>query len=153
MNKEQLRKGISILYDMELNNYLMTKTISRMSYEIENLGIKRNFSEPRLQRDSNNQGLGWIGGFGCLGAFIGMFVGVFANALLSGVVLGILIGMCIGGCGLSISYINSDKAARERYNRDCDSYNIKVENDNVRVKRELQEKEIIIDEINQLGLV
>jgi hypothetical protein len=46
MNKEQLRKGISILYDMELNNYLMTRTISQLYYEIEDLGIKQNFEEP-----------------------------------------------------------------------------------------------------------
>ena len=83
MNKEQLKKGISILYDMELNNYLMTRTISQLYYEIEDLGIKQNFEEPTPNNRSysgsdelsGGAGIGWL-----LGAILGGAGGVHREA-------------------------------------------------------------------------
>lgn len=47
MNNTQLKKYISILYDMELNNYLMTEMISRLDSRIYSLGRKKDIAAPK----------------------------------------------------------------------------------------------------------
>lgn len=41
MAENSLQEGISILYDMEINNYLMTRSIKQLNYRIDQLGHKK----------------------------------------------------------------------------------------------------------------
>lgn len=47
-DKNVLDKSLYILYNMEVNNYAMTKLIKSLSYEINKLGRPRNISAPKL---------------------------------------------------------------------------------------------------------
>lgn len=45
-----LMKGLSILYDMELNNYMMDAAVKKLNHEISQLGFKRKVSQPKLYK-------------------------------------------------------------------------------------------------------
>ena len=45
-----LKEGIGILYDMELNNYMMNRAISELDYKINFLGRQRNIPAPQKNR-------------------------------------------------------------------------------------------------------
>ena len=49
-----LKQQIAILYDMEINNFLMTRLIDKLNSEISQLGIptKQTFHEPQKQSKS-----------------------------------------------------------------------------------------------------
>ncbi len=160
MDKEQLRKGIAILYDMELNNYLMTRTISQLYYEIEDLGIKQNFEEPTPSnrtysgRDelSGGAGIGWL-----LGAILGGAGGCASGGFLSGIggliggmIAGVIVGLIVGGIVYTVNSDAYDERMEQQYIGKCRVYNEMVEKDNIRVKKELEKKAVLIQERNRL---
>ena len=160
MDKEQLRKGISILYDMELNNYLMTRTISQLYYEIEDLGIKQNFEEPTPNNRSysgsdelsGGAGIGWL-----LGAILGGAGGCASGGFLSGIgglfggmIAGVIVGLIIGGIVYIVNSDAYDEKMEKQYIDKCRVYNEMVEKDNIRVEKELKKKAILIQERNRL---
>ena len=81
MKKEQLQKGISILYDMEKNNYLMTRAISKLDSEISTLCRQRYIEPPKpkmLKESMLDRGFSFATPFGLMGAIIGVILGLFS---------------------------------------------------------------------------
>ena len=159
MEKHQLKKGISILYDMELNNYLLIRMISKLDYEISCLGHKNRFSHPVKPTDSYIDGdmiSCFIGGGLLLGAILGGATGCsegFINGI-GGLIAGIIIGGIIGGIiGLAVASANKeneDDKRNQEYEKQCREYERLVKNDERRVERELQKREALINIKNDL---
>lgn len=149
-----LKKGISILYDMELNNYMMTRTIQKLNNKISNMGYPRKIEEPR-------KGFTWTSIPECTGwgMIIGGIVGVFVS-LVSGCVVGdgffdkiwqiivsafkfgliclavgLLIGLIVGIVKKSIEA----SEVNERFNMEWKEYKRKIADDNSRVAFEKQQ--------------
>ena len=164
LQEQQLKEGISILYDMELNNYLMARGIEQLNRNISNLGVPKRFYEPKLAE--NHEGI-WdytevvppISAF--LGAIIGAIVGIFTeggsgfggffNGLLGafvygliGVVIGAVAGFVIGLIWGIISHSKENTRLQQIYELETASYHRAIEDDKLRVKREqLQKTELI----------
>lgn len=69
-----LQKSISILYDLELNNYLMTNTINQIKEKDSKLCIAKSISKPAKEKNE---------------------VSIFSAVITTAIILGI-IGACIG---------------------------------------------------------
>ena len=69
-----LQKSISILYDLELNNYLMTNTINQIKEKDSKLCIAKSISKPAKEKNE---------------------VSIFSAVITTAIILGI-IGTCIG---------------------------------------------------------
>ena len=153
MDKVTLKRGIEILYDMELNNYLMTKMISQIDYKISKLGHK-NYFDPPSEPHESSVGNEWIASMAKFGLFLGGIVGgavgcsegIFdgIGGLLVGCIVGIFIGLIIGA---SIAFsVNSqeDSNRQQEYEKAYTAYERAIETDNNRVQRELRKKGILI---------
>lgn len=163
-SKTELAKAIRILYDMEMNNYLMTRGIDKLDQKIYALGHKRNFEKPTLKTQSmSGEGVMGFAGLGLfLGALIfglvgcatggGLFVGL--GELISGAFVGGIGGAIVGGI---IGYLmdigevsKQNKAYEEEYHRQMTTYNSQMALDNARVEKEMRIRDVLIDEKNSL---
>lgn len=160
MNSTELKKKISVLYDMELNNYLMNEMISRLDEKIDSLGKKKNFSAPQKARGDKEL----IGACvltvgiicGVIGAILGEIYNFKADEGLLDLILGFVlypifwgaagagIGMILGLIAGLISYAKEKKEIEKDYEEDCNKLDRAMEKDAVRVKNEKKEKEILI---------
>jgi len=166
MEKKNIKKAISILYDMELHNYKMTRTIQRLNYEISCLGNPKKIYEPKEPNRPNVS----REPIGCLspiigiiiGAFVGIFIGVLTDQFLLTAFWILILGPLIG-CGLAclITFLINDskreEAEEKLYQQYLSSYKASkrrylnlVELDNIRVEKELRKKSILLTERNEL---
>lgn len=83
MDTQTLKKGIAILYDMELNNYMMTKTISDLYHRANRLGKASHFEEPQKRKSTYQFGNEWIGSLASVGALLGILLGGVAGCASS----------------------------------------------------------------------
>lgn len=166
MEEKDFKKGISILYDMELNNYLMTRSIQRLDYQIAKLGKKRTIEKPEQKYDNRlaietvdpsvKRGF-FIGGIiGVISGFIwGMswtnsplafFCGCIGAAILGIVfcMIGAVIGLIIGWIKGNIEIADNNIELEEEYNLVNGIYEVRVQLDNERVERELDEKSVLL---------
>lgn len=159
MEKHQLKKGISILYDMELNNYLLTRMISKLDYKISCLGYKNQFSCPEKPREASIDGetiSAWTGGGLFLGAFLGGATGCTEGiidgigGLFVGGIVGLIIGVIIGFVAAGTKQSNEDDKRNQEYEKQCREYERLVKNDERRVERELQKREALLNIKNDL---
>lgn len=162
--EKQLKKAISILYDMELNNYRMTRTIRRLNYEIDCLGNRQNFYLPKQDYATMNNE--WTAGLGVLGMFIGAFGGGISGCqstnsffdsidaaiggFIGGGIAGFIIGALIGFIFAIIGKANRDSEYEKEYEQKMAIYNSKVEKDDARVEKELKQRKILIAERDSL---
>lgn len=161
MNNTQLKKNISILYDMELNNYLMTEMISRLDDKINSLGRKKKFATPKKARGDKEIvtsctliGAIIIAVIAAVGGLIYNFTdpeaGLFDKIL--GVVfypvgwggVGALIGLVLGLIAGLICYSKEKREIEKIYEEDCNEHNNALKKDAVRISNEKREKEILI---------
>lgn len=165
MTKEELQQGISILYDMELNDYLMERTINELDEQIGSLGYKKRFSQPQKKSVSANfDYCVWCGFiFAVIGAIIMLingyvtYPGGFFVKLIEGILEGIL-GAVIGGIvGIIIGAfvaICKKGAAKEEEDRKYQENLAKLESakksDNIRVSNEIEQMKILSKERNLL---
>ena len=166
MKESKNKEAIKLLYDMEMNNYKMTRTISRLNYEISCLGNPAYIHEPaEPQYPEFSRGevgclpitLGGILGlvFGIAlsvpafeDGFFGFFLGMFCLAL--GLGLGVFVGW---GCGVIKKEIDRTNREDEAYKKskanyviECELYEEKMQNDAIRVEKEKRQKAILIAE-------
>ena len=168
MTEQELTQGISMLYDMETNNYLMSRTIEGLNEEIESLGFRKNYQKPVRAKTPVGDTVGasssiFLGSGGVIGGIIGAIVGFsFENfdgffnsffsllAVIIHIVIGALIGAGIGlGIGLIVGAILSAKKSTEidqSYQNQCVAYDQAVANDQRRVQLELAQRQILIEQ-------
>ena len=162
--EKQLKKAISILYDMELNNYKMTRTIQRLNYEISCLGHPQEFYTPERKYAALNND--WTTSIGCLGVILGAILGGASGCssttsffgsiesgiggLIGGGIGGFLIGALIGLMFEAIGKANRDSEYEQTYEKEMEVYNTQVERDNKRVEKELKKQKILIAERDAL---
>lgn len=160
MNNSELKKKISVLYDMELNNYLMNEMISRLDEKIDSLGRKKNFSAPSKGSGDKDVIGGCVGIAGIICGVIGAVLGEIHNFKVdenlldlifgfvlypifwgtAGVGIGIILGLIVG----LIFYSKEKKKIEKTYKEDCNKLDRAKEKDAVRVKNEKKEREILI---------
>ena len=165
MAKSLLNQGISILYDMEVNNYMMTRSIEKLNGEIARLGKKRGFRLP-YKKDPDISVFAILGIVVIISAIVGAIAGIIhgfvvgdgffekiGQALVSlifmalyfavgGVVLGLIIGI--------LAKVIGNNKAKKEYESDCEEYNSKLKNDEIRVKRELKQREYLLRQRDSL---
>ena len=157
MEQKTIKEAISILYDMEIHNYKMTRAIQRLNYEISCLGKPRNFSAP-TKRESTANGV-WPGCLAMLGVIFGAifggasgcnstssFFGSIENGiegLLGGGFAGLLIGGLFGLAIAGIGKFNRDSKYEEEYEKELQIYNSKLAADEFRVEKELKRKRFL----------
>lgn len=163
---KSLFSTISKLYDMELNNYLMTRAINELDSRITDLGKKRKIIAPTEEKaDKSDIGLSAGTGaliFGIIGIIVGVIynfkheVGFFAKLfgiILHGFTFGlvaVLIGAVLGLIYGLISYSGDNDKFRKQYLRDLKVHNNEILKDDQRVQRERKEREILIRQRNIL---
>lgn len=165
MAENTLQEGISILYDMELNNYLMTRSIRQLDYRIDQLGHKKTFRQPVKKTDvasvSENVivalSLGGIAG-AVVGAIYGLIIGdgffyKLGEAIAGVINFGLLFG-CIGaiiGLIRGVRHRSKDQQENDKqYLKECKIREQNIAKDQTRVNAELQEKKILIYQRNRL---
>lgn len=92
IKEDNLKRAVFILYDMELNNYLITRAIQKINAQIAPLGLEKNHTPPKKKQSKVS--------------FWNIFGAIALNAVTIGVVLGAVAGvlsMFFGGN--LISYI------------------------------------------------
>ena len=78
MEGKNVKEAVSILYDMELHNYKMTRAIQRLNYEISCLGNPKRFDQPSkpdypsLYQEE----------VGCLFPLVGGIVGIILSIII-----------------------------------------------------------------------
>lgn len=165
MSNSKLSEGISILYDMEQNNYLMSCGIEKMNREISKLGKSQTFSKPREEWNDFSiwtTALAFMSGGGIGGAILGAILGFFDESgfflriisLIGGTVTIGLIGGAVGFClGLIIGIIlkiRKHRIIKSNYTKACQVYEKNIAHDSIRVKQELIEKKILISMRDEL---
>lgn len=162
MNNAELKKKISVLYDMELNNYLMNEMISRLEDRIDSLGKKRNIAAPQKAGKDSDLLIGSMGTGALIFAIIGAVWGLIYNFVFEegffSKVLGFFFypftcgaaGVFIGGVlGLIVGLIllHFDKKEIEKaYKKECFEHSEALKKDSLRVEHEKREKEILIQQ-------
>lgn len=161
----KLQKGISILYDLELNDYLMAKAIAKLDDEINYLGRPKKISKP-VKGSTESGALYWIGTITVIAAIIGgiieaiisfieaegfffKFIVAFGGAI-EGAIIGAIIGLIIGLIVSIFLKSSSISAAERKFKNACDQYEKDVSADNIRVQNELRRKDFLIKERNSL---
>lgn len=178
MEKHELKETISILYDMELNNYMMTRGLKQIEREISQLGHYKRFNKPveyEYQSDysvSSEVGCKVAVVGGIIGGVIGLISqlklddfsdflgGLFQDfgMILLFAILGFAIGFGIvflivflAGQTLENHKIGKLQADADRkYKYDLQEYNKKVKADNRRVEVELKRKNYLSEQRNRL---
>ncbi len=161
----KLQQGLSILYDLELNDYLMARAISKLDNEIASLGHKKDIFKPA--RESTDFGAPfWIGTGTVAGAIIGAIVGAvqgfikttgyifrlfgaFGGAIeyaIYGAIFGLIASIIL--CVIFKLIFKAD--AEKKFKAACIRYEKDIEIDNYRVNNELVRKDFLIKQRNSL---
>lgn len=158
MESEQIRQGISMLYDLEMNNYLMTRAIAQLDNQISLLG-RYNTNALRLpQKAQNKYDLDEILGNGIMylciaciiGAIVGAVVGIITGGILDAIVYLFVFGFC-AGCGggvigIIVGFCLRYKESQNiiiRYKQDNRLYDQTFAKETVRVERENTQKKFL----------
>lgn len=162
---DKLQTGLSILYDLELNNYLMAKTISKLNNEINALGKAKKINEP-VKSSSESGALFWVGASTTVVAMVGGIVGAIRSFIKSsgfffrlivafggaieGAIIGAIIGLIIGIIVGLIAKSSTAADDERKYKDACERYEKDVSADRIRVKNELKRRDFLIQEKNAL---
>ncbi|MBE6654367.1 MAG: hypothetical protein E7608_02770 [Ruminococcaceae bacterium] len=165
MNEKQLKETVSILYDMELNNYLMALGIQHLDYQISLLGHKKNFYHPKREEAAFYKE--WTGTLFIIGLFLGAIIGGVSGCtstssftgsidagfggLFGGGIGGGIIGALIGLICDATSQGNRDEKYQSEYDAEMKEYNACVEQDDARVRKELKIKQFLTSERDALA--
>ena len=159
MEGKNVKEAVSILYDMELHNYKMTRAIQRLNYEISCLGNPKKFDQPSkpdypsLQQEPTGCLFPIIGMI--VGFVVGMFIGLTSEMkFLLTMFWGFLGPFIGGGLAYGIEYlVHASKCSEEEedlyqdrlrsYERKMRDYFRAIELDEIRVEKELQQKKIL----------
>lgn len=158
MRSEELTEGLSILYEAEQNNYLMTRAIRTLDGKINALGVGKKYAKPTRRKNKATFsidpaltiGLCTIAGALIRGIIEVLIVdgGIIYKILsfLVAAVLGAAIGAVVGFVVFFVLALISEKKAYKKeqftidaeYRKDFALYKRRLEEDKVRVAKELQ---------------
>lgn len=156
-----LKASISALYELELNNYLMERTIHTLDEKIPKLGIPQQLIPPKKEVNKYERDGCVLTILGFLFAFLGWGIGVIIGALVGsadGMMAGGLLGILLGLVACAIlntlweKRVNKEVEAETelKYKKEYGLYLRKVESENKRLERENTKKEELINERNLL---
>ena len=154
MTGAELKKGISMLYDMETNHYLMARAIQQLDREASRLAVKRGFGRAK-RKECSYSIIDFLIFLGAAGVIIGGIIGIiwqwnltsgFFDKILgvfAGGIVGILAGGGIGlGAGVVcyiVYLIIAGKQIEDAYEAECTEVrNLEIADE--RCKRELVQK-------------
>lgn len=173
MQGNDLKQGIAILYDMEKNNYFMTRTITLLDVEISKLGHKANILSPK-KKIARGGGFDLGFGIGGIGAIIGAIIGIIYtivyvftsswNIILKffaliwcglcmvviGGIVGFIIGLILGAFIGAMSDVKRNEKLEQQYSNDISNYKKRLKNDENRVNKELKKKQALIRQRNDM---
>ncbi len=161
----KLQQGVSILYDMELNNYLMARTIAKLDDEIAALGHKKKIGKP-TKKPTDFGGafytgvitvavaiicavIGAIYKFIVTGDFVMKIFEAIAGAI-NGAICGAIVGLVIAIIFCAVFKMILMSKAESEFKKDCKKYEKNLVVDQRRVNRELKQKDFLIKERDSL---
>lgn len=140
--REKLKSNVSALYEMELNNYFMTKTIKAMNGAIGKMGHPKHFEPPTRQKMVSLYQA--TGGFAGVGLGIGGGIGLSAGSIGAGLIVGLLLGLIIG---FAIDMNGREKAQRKadaEYEQALAKYQTRMASEKRRLDNESKCKSVLI---------
>ena len=160
MDKENLIQYLRYVVELEKQVYLQKRALNELDAKINSLGRSCSFQEPQVGRagkpEYGNESAKW--------AFIGVIIGFVAaliscdwvgnlNAIFSFIgyailypLIGGVVGAFIGFIVADIQHSNRQKELNLKYKYDMQEYETAKYNDAVRVKREIEQRNVIISE-------
>lgn len=147
MTEANLKKTISILYDMELNNYYMTQAISQLAVNINSLGKSNRIAKPEKE-SAGSPFFYAVGGFifGAISVIYGIieFIKNFRLLYLITIIPTLIIYFAIGAAiGAAIGFVidlfgmaSEKRRANARYDSALVKYEKALADDKKRVERE-----------------
>lgn len=147
MTEANLKKTISILYDMELNNYYMTQAISQLAVNINSLGKVNRIAKPEKE-SAGSPFFYAVGGFifGAISVIYGIieFIKNFRLLYLITIIPTLIIYFAIGAAiGAAIGFVidlfgmaSEKRRANARYDSALVKYEKALADDKKRVERE-----------------
>lgn len=163
MDKKDLVKYLSYLKTMEESIYTLEATKSKLTQRINSLGFANTYTEPKMKE--SDLSLGGCVSFpficGAVGIIPGIIFGYIAavngNSFLTPLIVTVIIAAFIGFIIGAVTMGMEDKKESEDYENAQMIYKQNVENDKLRVERELKEKNFLMGESkkieNQLSIV
>lgn len=160
--QKNLPRCISMLYDMELNQYLMTRAALLLSEKIDSLGRPKNIAAPKKQEDNDPvvssvllsilfvviicaliaAVLGAIGGAIIAKGFFGKVFRFFGEALVFAI-YGAGVGVIVGPIVTVIMRRREEKARNAKFENDKANYQKALTADANRIKLENKQKELL----------
>lgn len=161
----KLQQGLSILYDLELNDYMMARAISKLDGQINDLGRAKKINKP-TKGSTKSGALYWTGVITTVSAVIGaileaissfkeaegflfkLFV-AFGGAIV-GAITGAIFGLIIGLIVSVFLKSSSVSSAERKFKTDCEIYEKDIEKDRHRVNNELAQRDFLIKQRDSL---
>ena len=166
MTNSKLQQGISILYDMEINNYYITRAIRSLDNEISRLGNRKTFRLPSRRKNQGTilggafvfamWGAGIVAAIVTIVAIIEAFItsdgffGLIFNLILSiiagplyGCVVGGIGGIVVGGIYGAIDKRLDKERIEDEYHKALAEHHIDKIADDIRVESELRERQTL----------
>lgn len=154
MTSNELAEGITIVYDMETNNYLMTRAIQNLRKQAIPLGKKRNIIAPKRKKvvDENK---GTYTNCGMFGALVGAVVFTIVSlnwwglgapliVILIGGLLGFVVAWSLARIPGQAKYKKKVELAEKQYQRERENYKLRLSQEKERVNNEIQLKNYIL---------
>ncbi len=146
MTTQELKKGVDMLYDMEVNHYLMTRAIQSLDREIHSLANRRPILSPQ-KREYKNRLSDFIVPACFASILFFTFFGVvscvtssgYANVLLYAI-LGVFLGVIGGLLLFAVDHIIDKHRIEKEYRNADDIFMGKLAGDIVRIERETEQK-------------
>jgi len=152
MTNVELKKYLAYVLETEKNVLILKKTIAKMEYYINNLGVERIIPKPsktRLSLRFRSDSIGWglsllsiLTGAGCgwlmpgtLSRSQGFFWGLFHPNILY-ILLGVLIGFIPVAIGLAITILKNKSKDKKIYK----AYKMKIDQEHAKATNELNVK-------------
>lgn len=168
MNAEQIEMYLQILLNVQKEQYMQRQLMNRLITERDSLGKKRRIIPPekttvRGDYKDSMLSIGVIGGIivGVIVAIIAviamwkrnMLIAVIGGCIIglaAGIVGGLVLGLLVGPIVSAVSQSKDQKYADAQYYNAMRVYDQRVEQDNQRMRIEIQMKQKLNSEINLL---
>ena len=166
-NKNKVENSVAILYDMEKNNHIMRRGIIQLDKKIASLALVRNIPKPKKENVSFIDFLllyeiRFIGIGLCAGAIIGAVTEFFSSSgffmrflhAFGGLIVGALnVGLSAAAIGFVVAVIATAlarKSSASNYEQACISYEERKKSEKLRIQREEQQKQNLVEERKRL---
>lgn len=168
MTEAQIKTYLKGVFDIEMHKYVLEETIESLSGKQQMLGRRKAVAHPaKCGGDVSFLGTIWVTGFVCgiLGAIyilIDLCTSSDDNGLILDIIIGIvavpvsaiffaiIFGLPIGTVVWLIRFIRERAQIKRKYERDVEKYELAVDQENARLRREERQKAALAAEIDSL---